>query len=109
MSTLTIKQQQVETCPATGYQAASVCVPVTVSPFATPGETTTFCCGPPTVTPGIVTCPGVENGSCTFTITQGICTAVPVEFGATSTVGNPFVLCGTATNEDICTDCGVTT
>lgn len=108
MSTLNILQQQVETCPATGYQPASVCVPVTVTPFATAGETTTFCCGPPIITPGIVTCPGIVNGSCIFTITQNICTAVDVEFGATASVGAPSVLCGTATGEDVCTNCGGT-
>ncbi|MFA5635311.1 MAG: hypothetical protein WC977_05335 [Anaerovoracaceae bacterium] len=106
MSTLNIGPQQVVTCPATGYQTASVCVPVTVTPFALPGTTTTVCCGPPIVTPGPTTCPGVENGSCTFTITQNLCTAVPVEFGATTTPGVPSVLCGGASAEDICTGCG---
>ncbi len=96
----------IQTCEATAYQPFSVCVPVTVTPFAIPGDTTTVCCGPPTVTPGTPTCPGVENGSCTFTITQNICVAVPIEFGATPVVGNPFVQCGTASAEDICTGCG---
>lgn len=105
MSTIYIRQQQVQTCPATGYQAASVCVPVTVTPFARPGSTVTFCCGNPTVTPGAVECPGVVNGSCTFTITQNICTAAPVEFGANTEVGNLYVLCGETSNEDICTGC----
>ena len=106
MSTLDILQQQVETCPATGYQPASVCVPVTVTPFARSGATTTFCCGSPVITPGVITCPGRLNGSCTFTITQNICTAVPVEFGARATVGAPYVLCGEASGVDICTNCG---
>lgn len=30
-----------QTCPAVGYQAASVCVPVTVTPFAEAGKTVT--------------------------------------------------------------------
>ncbi|MGI6727256.1 MAG: hypothetical protein ACOX4P_01640 [Anaerovoracaceae bacterium] len=106
MSTLNIEQLQVETCPATGYQPASVCVPVTVTPFATPGTTTTYCCGDPIVTPGTSLCEGEINGSCTFTITQNICVAVPVEFGATATVGAPSVECGDATEEDVCTNCG---
>lgn len=106
MSTVNILQQQVETCPATGYQAASVCVPVTIRPFATPGTTITYCCGAPVITPGTIECPGTVNGSCTFTITQNICTAVPVEFGATSRIGNLYVLCGETSGDDICTDCG---
>lgn len=106
MSTFMIQEQQVETCPAIGYQTASVCVPVTVTPFAITGNTQTFCCGDPLVTPGEADCPGELNGTCTFTITQNVCTAVSVEFGATASVGDASVLCGTATDEDVCTNCG---
>ncbi len=42
---------EAQTCPAIGYQAASICVPVTVTPFAQTGATTTKCCGTPVVTP----------------------------------------------------------
>ena len=41
-----------QTCPAVGYQSASICVPVTVTPFAQAGVATTKCCGDPVVTPG---------------------------------------------------------
>lgn len=41
-----------QTCPATGYQSVSVCVPVTVTPYARTGATYTKCCGNPVVTPG---------------------------------------------------------
>lgn len=34
-----------QTCPAVGYQSASLCVPVTVTPFAQTGMTATKCCG----------------------------------------------------------------
>ena len=80
-----------QTCPAIGYQSASICVPVTVTPYAQTGVTTTKCCGTPVVTPGIAVCGGIKNGSCAFTITQDICVAVPVEFGAVATVGDSFV------------------
>ena len=56
-----------ETCPEVGYVPMSVCSPVTVTPFTNVLPTTTFCCGAPIVTPGTRTCPGVENGSVTFT------------------------------------------
>lgn len=32
-----------QTCPAIGYQSASICVPVTVTPFAQTGATVTKC------------------------------------------------------------------
>lgn len=97
-----------ETCPATAYVPISVCSPVTVTPFTNVLPTTTFCCGPPRVTNGTTPCGGVENGSVNFTITQDICVKVPIEIGAISEVGNPFINAGDATPEDICTDCGVT-
>ena len=95
-----------QTCPAVGYQSASICVPVTVSPFAKAGNTFTKCCGTPVVVPGKITCDGERNGSCVFTIAQDICVSVPVEFGATATVGDTFVSCNSASADDICTGCG---
>ncbi len=94
-----------QTCPATAYQSASICVPVTVTPFAETGVTTTKCCGVPFVAPGKNTCGGMKNGTCVFTISQDICVAVPVEFGATATVGDAYVSCISTSAEDICTDC----
>ena len=87
------------TCPAVGYQSASICVPVTVTPFAQTGTTTTKCCGSPVVTSGRKVCNGVRNGSCVFTISQDICVAVPVEFGS-------YTSCNGASDQDICTGCG---
>ena len=95
-----------QTCPAVGYQSASICGPVTVTPFAQADITATKCCGDPVVTPGREVCGGVKNGSCFFTITQDICVAVPVEFGAVATVGDSYVNCSGASEQDICTDCG---
>ncbi|MEG1917744.1 MAG: hypothetical protein RRY95_02320 [Oscillospiraceae bacterium] len=94
-----------QTCPAIGYQSANICVPVTVTPFASAGTTVTKCCGSPVVMPGKAACGGIKNGTCTFTISQGICVAVPVDFGATASVGESFVDCSDASAEDICTNC----
>ena len=94
------------TCPAVGYQSASVCVPITVTPYAKTGATVTKCCGNPVVTPGRDICGGLKNGSCFFTISQDICVAVPVDFGAIATVGDTYVACNDASNEDICSACG---
>lgn len=79
---------------------------MTVTPFAQSGVTTTKYCGDPVVTPGREVCGGVKNGSCFFTITQDICVAVPVEFGAVATEGDSYVNCNGASEQDICTDCG---
>ena len=47
----------------------------------------------------------IKNGACTFTITQDVCVAVPVDFGAVATVGDAYVSCLNASADDICTDC----
>lgn len=94
-----------ETCPATGYQRASVCVPVSVAPFAHAGKTVTRCCGEPEVLDGEATCSGKKNGVCSFTISQTICVQVPVNFGAIATVGDTYVNCLGASADDICINC----
>ena len=93
------------TCPAIGYQKVGVCVPVTVTPFAHTGATITKCCGDPSVVSGDTPCAGKKNGVCTFTISQTICVEVPVDFGATATVGDTYVDCLGASADDICTNC----
>ena len=55
-------------CPAIGYQATTVCVPVTVIPYAKAGATVTKCCGNATVMSGKQVCSGVKNGICSFTM-----------------------------------------
>lgn len=42
----------------------------------------------------------MKNGS----ITQDICVAVPVEFGAVATVGDSYINCNGTSEQDICTD-----
>lgn len=95
-----------QTCPTVAYQMSSVCVPVTVTPFANAGTTVTKCCSKPTVTAGTATCNGVKNGQCVFTISQDICVEVPVAFGAVATVGDTYVACNGASSDEICADCG---
>lgn len=93
------------TCPAVGYQRASVCVPVTITPFANVGDATTYCCGSPVITDGLSVCAGETRGTCTFTITQEICIAVPVVFGATAAVGDYTVQCLDVGDASTCMDC----
>lgn len=94
-----------ETCPAVGFQKVSVCVPVTVTPFAHAGNTVTTCCGSPVVVSGDTPCKGKKNGVCSFTISQTICVEVPVNFGAKAVVGDTFVDCLGASANDLCTNC----
>lgn len=91
-----------KTCPAVGFQKVNVCVPVTVMPFAHAGSTKIKCQGKPVVTPGYTPCPGKKNGICTFTISQTICVEVPVDFGASTAIGDTFVDCLSASAHDIC-------
>jgi hypothetical protein len=95
---------QPQTCPAVGFQSVSVCVPVTVEPFATPGATVTKCCGEPVVKPGDSTCNGKKRGTCSFTISQDICVEVPIFFGANTTVGDTYVECKESSGKNICCD-----
>lgn len=94
-----------QTCPAVGYQRATVCVPVSVEPFAEAGKTVTKCCGAPEVVAGESACKGKKNGVCSFTISQTICVEVPVNFGAVATVGDAYVDCMGASVDDICVNC----
>lgn len=95
-----------QTCPTVAYQLSSVCVPVTVTPFAKAGMTMTKCCSRLTVTPGRELCNGVKGGQCVFTVSQDICVEVPVEFGAVAQVGDTYVACNGASADDICPACG---
>lgn len=90
-----------ETCPAVGYQAVNVNVPVSVRPFAHAGSTATKCCGAPIVKSGKSVGQGTKNGICNFTIGQNIVVAIPVAFGAEATVGDTFVDCLGASSEEI--------
>lgn len=90
-------------CPVVGYQRSTVCVPVTVTPFAHVGTPVVSCCGAPVVTAGDV-CPR-SGGVCHFTITQEVCVAVPVEFGARAVAGTPSAQCGEASSRNICESC----
>ena len=109
MNDMNYQAAQVEnqTCPTISYQQADVCVPVTVSPYATAGTTTTHCCGDPIVVSGKNTCAGRKGDVCVFTVTQRVCVEVPVAFGATATVGDAYVDClGASAEENTCSQCG---
>lgn len=92
------------TCTVTAYQLATVCQPVTITPFATHGTVTTVCCGDAEINPG-PTCPSGGEPSCSFTITQTLCVAVPISFGATPTFDPATVVCIESSLENLCATC----
>lgn len=79
-------------CESTFFQNETVCVPVTVTPFATPGTAKANCCGRPMVNMGSQ-CPGNKT-SCSFTIKQRLCIEIPITFGAVIETGSAVVECG---------------
>lgn len=81
-------------CPAVSYQTVSVSMPVEIIPFANADSAKVSCYGEPIVTPGYKACTGKKYGICSFTVSQTLCVEVPVYFGATASVGDPFVDCG---------------
>lgn len=92
-------------CDRTFFQIETVCVPVTVTPFATPGDATATCCGDPVVKKED-RCQGNKK-SCTFTITQRLCIEIPITFGADVDTGDAVVECGEVTKEPC--DCDTVT
>lgn len=97
-----------EVSPAVGYQAATVCVPVTVTPYASVGATVTYGYGEAVITPGIAMLTDAAKTNASFTITQNICVAIPIEFGASASAGEPSVIGKTASSE-ICKGCSAAT
>lgn len=87
----------VPSCESTFYQRETVCVPVTVTPFATSKNVTARCCGNPVVATQD-SCPRGEK-TCTFTVTQPLCIEISIEFGADIDTGVASVLCGNVSEE----------
>jgi len=88
-------------CPAVGYQALAVSIPVEVIPFVKTGSVKTICCGEPKIKRGDegCCCHGKKNGTCSFTISQKLCVEVPVLIGAKTHVGDTYVDCLCASSE----------
>lgn len=90
-------------CESVFYQKETVCVPVKVTPFATPGTAKATCCGEPIVRTG-TQCSGNQT-SCSFTITQNLCVEIPISFGAVIETGTAVVQCGTVSETECdCSD-----
>ena len=84
----------------TGLQPSTVYVPVTITPYANAGTTATYCSGSPTVKTAEIKGENTVSGN-VFTITQNFSVSVPVEFGATASVGDFYVQSGDSTAEKV--------
>ena len=93
MPEYTFEKGKLETCPTVGSREATVCLPVTVCPYAVTGPVSVHCCGEAEVAANC-RCKGKVNGTCDFTISQKLRVDVPVEFGATVNIGETYVDCG---------------
>lgn len=87
----------VPSCESTFYQTETVCVPVTVTPFAKSKGATARCCGETVVTKQDK-CP-MGKKSCVFTVTQPLCVEISIEFGADIDTGDASVICGDVSDE----------
>lgn len=94
-----------KTCDVKGYNLCEVSVPVTVTPYAKVGVVKSKCCGKPVIIEGEKTPKGKVNGSCTFTIAQKICVEIPIEFGTETRIGDTYVACLGASDDDLCDFC----
>lgn len=101
--------QNAPICPGVGSQIATVCLPVSINPYAVTGPATIQCCGNMIITPYCDCCKGKASESCDFTITQTIKIDIPVEFGATVKIGDSYVECDCTnyTMNENCPNCKV--
>lgn len=98
----------IPSCGSTFYQKETVCVPVTITPFATSKAATARCCGNPVVSKQ-ASCPRGEK-TCSFTVTQPLCIEISIEFGADIDTGTASVVCGDISEEGCnCDDTAETT
>lgn len=91
-----------QTCPTIGSQSATVCLPVSISPYAVTGPATVKCRGSAVINNTCQECTGKVNGKCDFIISQKIQIDLPVEFGATVKVGDTYVDCECSPCKDLC-------
>lgn len=91
------EEEKEEGCEEVFFQKAKVCVPVKVTPFATPGEIKVKCCNRPIISNNKM-CPSGDT-SCMFTVTQELCIKIPITFGADVETGKATVQCKEVTKE----------
>jgi hypothetical protein len=75
---------------ATGFQDATVCVPVTLTPYAKTGEMVALNCSPPQIA-RYACALHVPEESATFTVIQDVRIAVPIEVGVIISSDRPTI------------------
>ena len=77
-------------CDKMSTQCLDISLPLTVTPVAGVGTTTTACQGAP-----VVTCVRAPDGlTCTVTVTQRVCMTIPVRFSAVAEPTSAVIACG---------------
>lgn len=95
--------QPEESCPAsgcgkTGIQCVDVAAPMTLTPVATVGEAAVSCQGAPSV----VCVTDAGGASCTVTVTQRVCVAVPIRYSVVVAPEDPTIACAAGAESGGC-------
>lgn len=91
------REKESLTCTSITSQYADVSVPLKLMPYAVVGKLVTECCGEPVV--ALRQCQGSSTScGCEITITQVVCTRIPVEYGVEADVGDTAVICKKSLN-----------
>ena len=94
-----------ESCESIFYQKESICVPVTITPYATPGTATATCCG--NADQYVREQPVAESRHLARLRSLRICVSeIPISFGAAIETGAASVQCGNVSEEPC--DCSET-
>lgn len=76
-------------CNKIGTQSVDVAAPLTLTPIATVGTATITCQG----SPSAVCVTDAEGTSCTVTMTQRLCVAVPIRYSVAVSPDDPTIAC----------------
>lgn len=85
------QSMNVGACPVTACHETTVCVPVSISPFAESGSISIECCGSTVIHGGCDSCRGTVNGIHEFTVSQRMKLNIPIAFGADVIIGETYV------------------
>ena len=98
--------QPEESCPTSGCskigtQCVDVSAPLTLTPIATAGTAVITCQGMPSV----VCVTDDEGTSCTVTVTQRVCVAVPIRYSVVVNPDDPTIACAAGAESSSCSSC----
>ena len=88
-----LNSEHTQHCPKVSTHTAAVNLPVCITPYAITSPAHIKCCGETTITPTCNISMESYPSTCEFIITQKIQVDLPIEFGATVTIGDTFIDC----------------